>query len=306
VDSEDRRTVGLPWSDLLELAGAADLLVNLSGHLTLEPVLGRIRRKVYVDVDPGFTQLWHADAGTPFTIAEHDSYFTIGERIGVDCPIPTGGFRWRPTRQPVVLEDWPVCPPSSCRRFTTVASWRGAYGPVRGQGRTYGLKVHEFRKYLILPRLTPKEIAFEIALDIHSGDARDLAALRENGWRIVEPGSVANDPAAFRRYLQESAAEFSVAQGIYVETQCGWFSDRSVRYLASGKPVLVQDTGLGPLYPTGEGLVSFRTLDEAAEGAARIVRDYEQNCRAARALAEEYFDSDKVLTRFLREAGFAG
>jgi hypothetical protein len=300
-----RQSVGISWTRFLEIAGSADLLVNLSGHLTLEPVLERIGCKAYVDVDPGFTQCWHADADTPFTIPRHDFYFTIGERIGAaDCPIPASDIRWQPTRQPVVLEDWPACLGGKCERFTTVASWR-SYGPVRYQGRTYGLKLHEFRKFLNLPRRTWKSLEFEIALDIHAGDDRDLASLRDNGWRIVAPASVANDPAAFRRYVQESAAEFSVAQGVYVETQSGWFSDRSVRYLASGKPALVQDTGFSRIFPTGEGVVPFRTLEEAASGAERIMRDYDRHCRAARAFAEEYFDSDKVLTRLLDEIGVA-
>src|SRR5205823_3798900 len=149
------------------------------------------------------------------------------------------------------------------------------------------------------------QAAFEIALDIHAGDAKDLSALRANGWRVTDPLAVAGTPAAFRRYIQQSAAEFSVAQAIYVEKNSGWFSDRTVRYLASGKPALVQDTGFGRHLPVGEGLVTFRTLDEAAAGAERILADYERHCRAARAIASEFFDSDKVLGRFLREVGVA-
>jgi hypothetical protein len=212
-------------------------------------------------------------------------------------------MRWRPTRQPIVLGDWPVSAAGDRRRFTTVASWRGAFGPVEFGGKRYGLKVHEFRKFIELPRRCPH--AFEIALDIHAGDQKDLSALKQHGWHITAPREVAGDPDAFRRYVQESGAEFSVAQGIYVETNSGWFSDRSVRYLASAKPVLVQDTGFGRHLPVGEGLIAFRTLDEAVDGAERIVRDYEKQCRAARAVAEEYFDSDRVLGRFLDEVAVA-
>ena len=121
----------------------------------------------------------------------------------------------------------------------------------------------------------------------------------------MDPKAAASEPDAFRRYVQGSGAEFSVAQGVYVETVSGWFSDRTVRYLASGKPALVQDTGFGRSYPVGEGLVAFRTLEEAIAGAERIGRDYEEHCRAARTLAEEYFDADKVLGRFVEEAGVA-
>jgi hypothetical protein len=298
--------MGVSWSQLLEVADAADLLVNLSGHLTQQALLHRIRCKAYVDVDPGFTQFWHADPETSFTLAGHDHYFTIGENIGLAaCPIPTSGIHWRPIRQPVVLGDWPVTAAVKPDRFTTVASWRGAYGPVQSGARTYGLKVHEFRKMLPLPRRASSVAAgvFEIALDIDPGDSKDLDALRQHGWYITDPKVVAGNPAAFRRYVQQSAAEFSVAQGIYAETNSGWFSDRTVRYLASGKPALVQDTGFSKNFPVGAGLVAFRTLDEAVEGVERIGRDYDRHCRAARAIAEKYFDSDRVLSRLLDEVG---
>src|SRR5262249_16646586 len=137
VATEGSQGAGIPLSRLREVADSADLLVNLSGHLTLPDLLRPVRRKAYVDVDPGFTQCWHADPGMPFKVAGHDFYFTIGENIGTQgCPIPTGGLRWRPTRQPVVLGDWPVVRGEPPGRFTTVASWRGGFGPVQFGGRT--------------------------------------------------------------------------------------------------------------------------------------------------------------------------
>ena len=139
----------------------------------------------------------------------------------------------------------------------------------------------------------------EIALDIDPSDATDGNLLRNHGWRLVDPRAVAASPDDFRAYVQGSAAEFSVAQGLYVDTACGWFSDRTTRYLASGKPALVQDTGFSRNLPTGKGLIAFRTLDDAVAGAESIVRDYETHAAAARAIAEEYFDSDKVLGRLL-------
>src|SRR5437870_5484110 len=149
------------------------------------------------------------------------------------------------------------------------------------------------------------EQTFEIALDIHPADGRDLDLLRRHGWVTVDPKVVAPDPPAFRQYVQTSVVEFSVAQGIYVATDSGWFSDRTIRYLASGKPALVQDTGFSRNYPVGEGLVAFSTLDEAVAGAASIARDYEKHSRAARAIAEEYFDSDKVLYELIEQVGIA-
>jgi hypothetical protein len=149
------------------------------------------------------------------------------------------------------------------------------------------------------------QAAFEIALDIHPADDKDLHALREHGWKVVDPKVAVPDPVAFRQYVQASGAEFSVAQGIYVQTESGWFSDRTVRYLASGKPALVQDTGFSRTYPVGDGLIAFRTLEEAVAGAERIARGYDRHCRVARELAEAYFDSDKVLGHLIAEIGIA-
>jgi hypothetical protein len=134
----------------------------------------------------------------------------------------------------------------------------------------------------------------------------DLALLRDNGWRLTDPKRVAATPEAFRNYVRESSAEFSVAQGMYVDTWSGWFSDRTTRYLASGRPALVQDTGFGDHLPCGEGLVTFRTVEEAADGARRIASDYLGHCGAARAVAERHFDSDTVVGRLLDEVGVRG
>ena len=143
--------------------------------------------------------------------------------------------------------------------------------------------------------------SFELALDIHPADSRDRDLLVRHGWRLVDPRRVARGPSEFRRYVQDSGAEFSVAQGMYVDTYSGWVSDRTVRYLASGKPALVQSTGFERTLPVGEGLVTFRTLDEAVGGAGEIASDNERHSKAARAIAEEYFDSDRVLSRMLEE-----
>ncbi len=161
------------------------------------------------------------------------------------------------------------------------------------------MKVHEFRKLIELPRAAPG--TFEVALGIDVADDADRRRLLEHGWRLVDPGLAAR-PDGFRRYVQGSGAEFSVAQGVYVATGCGWFSDRSVRYLASGKPVLVQETGFSAGLPVGKGLVPFTDLDSAVQGAQDIVADYAGHCRAARALAEEHFAAEVVLPRFLEDA----
>ena len=296
------QTFGLPYREMLDVAEAADVLINISGHLTLDPILRRARRKAYIDLDPGFTQFWHAQGLLGDQLDRHDFHFTVGENIGApECSIPTGGFKWRRKPRFLVLDQWPICSDGEPSRFTTVAAWRGAFGPVEYQGRQFGLKVHEFRKLLCLPRRASQ--TFEIALSIHPTDRADLEALRAHGWRIADPRVAAGDPFAFRRYVQGSGAECSAAQGIYVDTCSGWLSDRTVRYLASGKPALVQDTGFSRNYPVGEGLVPFRTLDEAVIGADRICRDYQQHSRAARKLAETYFNSAKVLPEMFDRMG---
>jgi hypothetical protein len=301
VCGDGGETAGLSLGELEQVADSTDLLVNISGHLQLPALFSRFRRKAYVDLDPGYTQLWYADGNLGAELDGHDLFFTVGENIGTpNCRIPTGGIDWLPVRPPVVLDEWPRAGGGDPDRFTTIASWRGAYGPIDFEGETLGLKVHEFRKMIALP--TQVDLDFEIALDIHADDVKDLDALREHGWRIVDPKTVVPDPASFRRYVQDSGAEFSVAQAIYVKAEVGWFSDRTVRYLASGKPALVQDTGFTRNYPVTEGLVAFRTLEEAADGARRISADYEAHSEGARQLAERYFDSDKVLGGFLEQA----
>lgn len=300
---DDGATHGLTASDLDDLVRSAVALVNITGHLTHRQ-MGRIPRRVYIDLDPGYTQFWHAVGNPGPRLEGHNFYYTVGENIGrPSCSIPDGGIPWRPIRQPVVLRHWPDCGPGETFRFNTIASWRGPYGPARYSGTTYGLKAHEFRKFIELPRRVARR--FELALEIHSADEPDLVTLRGNGWHVIDPRTVADGPVAFRQYVQTSSAEFSVAQGIYVETESGWFSDRTVRYLASGKPALVQDTGFSRNYPVGEGLVAFRTMDEAVSGAERIERDYANHCRAARAIAEDYFDSDRVLGQLVEEIGLA-
>jgi hypothetical protein len=302
VTSNGEMSSGPSYPELLDRAAETDLLINIGGHLTLQPIRQRIRCAVYVDDDPGYTQFWHLSGHLGDRLAGHQFFFTVGGRIGQpDCPIPTTGIPWRSLRPPVVLEQWPVAFDASFNGFTTVASWRGAYGVVDFEGTTYGQKVHEFRKFAELPQRVPHR--FEIALDIHPSETRDLELLQRNGWHLVNPKAAAHDPAAYRSYLGSAGAEFSAAQGVYVQTQSGWFSDRTACYLACGKPALVQDTGLSRSYPVGEGLVTFQTFDEAVEGARRITQNYPHQCRAARALAEQYFDSDIILGGLVEQVG---
>jgi hypothetical protein len=298
------RTAGMTYGEVLDTAEATDLLLNISGHLTLDPVMRRLRRKAYLDLDPGYTQFWYASGNAGARLSGHDVHFTIGENIGTpDCSIPTGDIRWRHTRQPIVLTPGSREVSPWTGRFTTIASWRGSYGPVQYGSTTFGLKVHEFRKFIELPERTAAE--FEIALDIHPADEQDLTALRDHGWRVVDPRCCVPDPRSFDDYISRSDAEWSAAQGVYVATNSGWFSDRTVRYLAAGKPAVVQDTGFTRTLPVGDGLIAFRTLEEAVRGVDAIQRDPGRHQRAARALAAEYFDANEIVGRLLDDAGVA-
>jgi hypothetical protein len=297
--------IGLSWPDLLDVAGEAELLVNISGHLRLPALLQRVRRKVYLDLDPGYTQFWHEAGIDKAHLESHDAFFTVGENVGASgCEIPTCGIAWRPVRQPAVLSEWPVVPASDQHRFTTVASWRGAYGRVEHGDRSYGQKAHEFRKIVETPQRAAN-YRFEIALDAHPADFADVAALESHGWQLASPECVAGTPDAFRDYVQGSGGELSAAQGIYVETNSGWFSDRSVRYLASGRPVVVQDTGFSKHMPVGEGLFAYRTQGDITSALEAIGANYDAHAQAAGQLAGEYFNSDAVLARFLNQAGVA-
>lgn len=292
---------GMTWSELHDHAAEAALLVNISGHLRRTEILRRVRLRAYVDLDPGYTQVWHAE-GRDVGLPGHHHHFTVGCNIGTrGCLVPTCGIRWRSILQPVVMSRWAPAE-GGFSRFTTVASWRGAFGPITWDGRTYGVKAHEFRRFAQLPSHTG--LPFEVALDIHAADAADRDLLAREGWLVVDPAAVSTT-AGFARYVRGSGAEFSVAQGVYVHTRSGWFSDRTVRYLASGLPALVQDTGFGRMIPTGEGLLTFSTPGEAAENAMRIVQEYPHHCRAAGQLAAELFTPERALAPLLDATGVA-
>jgi hypothetical protein len=307
LNEQGERLHGLDANELGEAAADADVLFDLSGHLGGRVIAPRSRRRVYVDLDPGFTQTWDADPSLPFTLSGYDRYVTVGLNLGtVACTIPVGDVEWIPTLPPVVLDEWPSAPVSDgpCR-FTTVATWRSPYGRIEIGGSLLGLKHHEFRRLIDLPERVPGA-EFELALDIHPAEAKDRTALQEHGWRIVSPREVAATPSEFRDYVRGSSAEFSVAQPAYTQTASGWFSDRTGAYLASGRPALVQDTGIGSSLPTGEGLLTFSTPSEAAAGARRIAADPLSHAQAARRLAEESLDSDVVLAKLLAAVGLDG
>ena len=297
--------VGLPRDRVLDRARRSAALVNAMGFCDDPDVLAAVPRRAFLDMDPGFGQMWRA-LGLHDPFAGHDAFVTLGRNVGrPGCPIPTGGLPWVTMPQPVVLEHWPAAPPPPAdtrAAFTSIGAWRGPNGPVEYEGVTYGLRCHEFRRFADLPRRRPAT-RFELALDIHAGDARDVELLTGNGWQLSDPAAVAGDPWRYRDYMAGSRAEFMVPKHMYVAADSGLLSDRSAYYLATGRPVLARDTGIRHLYPTGKGLVTFATPDEAADGVDEINGDYAAHCRAAREIAVEHFDSDRVLSRLLTDLG---
>jgi hypothetical protein len=301
IDLGRRRHAGVSRRRALEFVADADLLLNVMGFIEDPELLTAARLRVFLDTDPGFGQMWRA-LGLADVFAGHDAHVTIGERIGApDCAVPDCGLDWITTPQPVVLEQWPAQPPRAARRLTSVASWRGAYGPIEYDGRSFGLRVHEFRRFAGLPRRAGGR--FELALDIHPADAADAALLRAGGWNLAAPAAVAATPGDYRGYIQASGAELMVAKGMYVESRSGWLSERSLCYLASGRPVIAQDTGFRELHPCGDGLLAFATPDEAVAAITAVRSDPLRHARAARALAEERFGSDRVLGGLLDAVG---
>jgi hypothetical protein len=297
LDEAGGGTVGLPAGQLAAFAAEADLLLNVSGMLRDERLLEPIPVRAFLDLDPGFNQVWQ-EAGVEMGFDRHTHLVTVGGLVGsAECLVPTLGREWIHTLPPVALDHWPVVEPGARRRgFTTVGHWR-SYGSIEHEGVSYGQRAHSLRELVDLPSraLGP----FELALGIHPDETADLAGLRDNGWVLLDPGEMAGSPADYRQFIGESTAELGVAKSGYVASHSGWFSDRSACYLASGRPVLAQDTGFSRLLPTGEGLLSFSTSAEAAAGAALIEADFERQSALARELAIEYLDSNAVLTRLI-------
>jgi hypothetical protein len=294
---DTRETIGLTYLQVLDAFRDADLLINISGMLTDRELFEQVPRRVYLDLDPAFNQLWHAREGIDMRFDGHTHFVTVGTAIGSpQCSIPTCGLSWLPTLQPVVLEEWPVTAADPAAPWTTVGNWRG-YGSVQSEGIFYGQKAHSLRRFVELPRHVSTRI--RLAMSIHPGEVNDLQALQAAGWDLVDPAEIAGTPDAYQAFIQQSKGELGVAKSGYVESQCGWFSDRSVCYLASGRPVVAQDTGFGRALPTGEGLLAFGTIAQAVEAIETVEADYDRHRRRAREIAETYFSADVVLRRLL-------
>ena len=288
-------TVGSSYKQVFEAARAADVLVNVSGVLREEALLEAPVR-VYLDVDPAFNQLCHED-GIEVGLDGHTHFVTVGQALGQpDCDVPTLGRDWIPTVPPVVLERWPRADRIEHDALTTVGNWRG-YGSIERNGTHYGQKAHSLRNFLDLPAMTGER--FELALAIDPGETRDLEALEAHGWGLLDPVREAGTPHDYASFVRGSKGEFGISKSGYVVSRSGWFSDRSACYLASGRPVIAQETGFSRFLPTGQGLFAFESAEDVVPAIDELRRDYKRHAAAARAIAEEHFDSDLVLTRLL-------
>jgi hypothetical protein len=296
-DAHTSRWLGPAASRAPDLCARAELLLNVSGVNPLRPWLAKVRHRVFIDTDPAFTQIRHLiDPAAHALALAHTAFFTFAENIA-DSTVPDDGFPWQPTRQPIVLDAWPVTPGPPDARFATVMQW-DSYQARDYAGRRYGMKSDSFAPYIDLPtRAGPR---FELALGSPTAPRESLEA---KGWLLRDPRPPTRDPWEYQRYIRESKGEWGVAKHGYVVTNSGWFSERSAAWLASGRPVITQDTGFSRWLPTGAGLLPFTTVEEALAAIEELDRHYEHHCHAARQLAATHFDSDKVLADLLARTG---
>ena len=304
---------GLSSTERNEVIKTADVLINVAGTLEKPWDYRTIKKLVYVDTDPVFCQIGAA-AGADSKIMKqrldaHDVFFTLGEGLSANDAIPKLERKWNTTKYPIVLDHWRDDSHDSMSGdgFTTIMNW-SSYETLTYHNERYGQKDVEFMKFIELPRkVFPSSL--EVALyKPRVKSSRDFSVsvpldiLETSGWKIVDASEVCPDFHTYRRYIQQSKAEWSVAKGGYVVGKSGWFSCRSACYLAAGRPVVVQDTGFSKVLPAGEGVIGFSTFDEAEAGILEVEANYQRHAKAAEDIAEAYYDSDKVLNQLLETA----
>ncbi|HEV2209321.1 MAG TPA: hypothetical protein VG167_11135 [Verrucomicrobiae bacterium] len=298
------RCYGLSEEKILRLYGEADAFLNVTGAQELREEHLACRRRIYVETDPVAAQIKVArgDAQTIAALAAHDTHFSFGLNFGApDCQVPLERFRWLPSVQPVALELWqnPVPASPNGAAYNTIATWHNKGKDIIYKGETYyWSKDREFNKILDLPRR--RTVPFELAVGVPANSRRRLES---HGWRLVDPLRLSSDLETYRQFILGARGEFTVAKDQNIRLRSGWFSDRSACYLAAGRPVITQDTGFGSYLPTGKGLFAFRGLDDILAAVDAIESDYAGHCRAARAIAQEFFAAEKVLGSLLARTG---
>jgi hypothetical protein len=298
-------TAGLPLKKIRQLYREADAILNVCGTQEFNEDLLASDRILYIESDPGVEQI-KIDKGVKSAIEylrRHRALFTFGENVGTKSfPVPTHGFKWLPTRQPVVTDFWKTKrSPSGSAVFTTVANWStSGLKDISWRGQKYlWSKSREFLRFIAAPKKAGE--IFELATNIEHGATRKK--FERNDWRLHCPLQMSVDYWLYRDYLRRSKGEFTVAKDQYVRLNTGWFSDRSACYLAAGRPVITQETGFTRIYSGELGLLAFRRLGDIADAVKQINADYMRHSRAARAIAREFFESEKVLKSLLDRAG---
>ncbi len=282
----------------LEAAAEADLLLDLE-YLIAPKLVGRFRRTALVDIDPGLMQVWMSKG--LINLARHDVYFTTGETVCQQgSRIPEAGLQWQYTPPCVALEWWPMHQPGRDAAFTTVSHWAMDEWEEDADGLYSNDKRTGFLPFLGLPQHTSQPL--ELALCLSPSEEEERAELQKRGWRVRHSYDVAPTPWEYQRYIQDSLGEFSCVKPSCIHLQNAWVSDRTLCYLASGKPSVIQHTGASRFLPDAAGMFRFRDMGEAVRCLETVMADYEQQCRLARALAEEYFDAQKVVGSVLERA----
>lgn len=278
----------------------ADLVINMAGVNVIRPWIEKVPVRVFVDQDPVFTQVRHlTDAGAMALARQHTAFFTFGENFGSKgCTIPDDGLPWQGTRHPIPLEQWPMQPPAPDGAYTTVMQWQ-SYPPMEYAGRRFGTKAATLLDFIDLPSRVHGP--FEIAM---GGTGYPEARFLDAGWRLVSAADKSVDPWIYRDYIRASKGEFAAAKHGYVVTNSGWFSERSACYLASGRPVVVQETGIQPSIATQTGVLTFADPAAAAAAIRDVNASYARHAAAARAVAESQFDARLVLASLI-ERSFA-
>ena len=290
---------GMDAAEAEALFRRAGLLLNF--HYAIDPgLLGRFRRTALVDIDPGLLQFWISRR--QLEIPPHDLYFTTGETVGTaSATFPDCGLSWVHIRPPVSLDRWAAGPAPEGSAMSTISGWDASDWVVDAETRYENTKRVAFLEFQELPERTPQPL--ELALYLRTkADAADRALMERRGWRIRCSREVAGSPERYRAYIHASRGEFSCAKPSCMRFRNAWVSDRTLCYLASGRPVVVQDTGPSRVLPDGEGMFRFSTLEQAAAALEAVNADYARHSRAARALAERHFDARVVAARILERA----
>ncbi len=291
--------VGMSRLEAEAIFAQADLLLNFH-YAAPAALLSCFRRTALVDIDPGLLQFWITRG--QLSVPPHDLYFTTGETVGTPAArFPDCGLRWIRIHPPVSLQSWPCAFVPAAQAFSTVSNWDADDWIVDGAETYENTKRVAFLEFADLPRLTHQPL--ELALFLRTQkDAQERAELEQRGWRIRLSPEVAGTPESYQNYIQNSRGEFSCAKRSYVKFQNAWVSDRTLCYLASGKPAVVQDTGPSSFLPHDEGLFRFTTLRQAADALEKVNEDYARHCRAAREIAATHFEARKVLVDVLSHA----